>query len=199
MPDRLDRVQIQLGSEPEPVLISWAAREELLSRLRGEHGPLDEAFRAVGASQPVTLDEADKEALLSVIDEWGAELGDYSHLPAGVSTLRKALLADLQDAAARGPYGVLDELIERYGRQAVVTASPRMLDDGKTYRWELKIDGEQRHDVSARERQHPEQPDVRLLLLVYGAGEVELGRWNIRALEPAAFVDTLGQLRDRRE
>jgi hypothetical protein len=93
---------------------------------------------------------------------------------------------------------VLDELIERHGRAAIVRAFPLMLDDGKTYRWELEIDGERRQGVSVRERQHPEQPDLRVLLLVYGADEVELSQWNIRALEPAVFVDTLGQLRDRR-
>jgi hypothetical protein len=102
VPERLDRVQIQLASRPEPLVISWDAREELLSRLRGQHGPLDDAFRAVGASRPVTLDEADKEALLLVIDEWGAELGDYRELPDGFFDLRNALINDLHDAG-RGP------------------------------------------------------------------------------------------------
>jgi hypothetical protein len=79
--ERLDRVQIQLASEPRPLVISWDARERLLSRLRGEHGPLDDAFRAVGVARPVALDAADKEALLLVIDEWGAELGATGSYP----------------------------------------------------------------------------------------------------------------------
>ena len=93
---------------------------------------------------------------------------------------------------------MLDELTERSGRAAVVRASPRKLEDGKTYRWELEINGEQRREVSVHDRQHPEQPDVKVLLLAYGVDEIELGRWNTSRPEPTVFEDTLGQLRDRR-
>ena len=36
---------------------------------------------------------------------------------------------------------MLDELMERYGADAVVTARPVMLESGGTDRWELEIDG----------------------------------------------------------
>jgi hypothetical protein len=102
MPERLDRVRIQLASQPEPLEISWDTRNELLDRLSADQDSLEAAFLAVGASRPVTLELADKEALLSVIEAWGAELGDYRQLPAGLFELRNALINDLHDAG-RGP------------------------------------------------------------------------------------------------
>jgi len=53
---------------------------------------------------------------------------------------------------------MLDELIDRFGSGAVVTASPRMLESGENYRWELMIDGEPAPDVYAHERQVPRTP-----------------------------------------
>jgi hypothetical protein len=44
---------------------------------------------------------------------------------------------------------MLEELIARYGENAVVTARPHMLESGETYRWELEIDSENVPDAAA--------------------------------------------------
>jgi hypothetical protein len=78
VPERLDNVEVLAGRDPGRVTISWAAREELLSRLDslGEEAESTvDAFRAVGASRPVPLELADKE-ILSEIDAWIRDLAD---------------------------------------------------------------------------------------------------------------------------
>jgi hypothetical protein len=90
---------------------------------------------------------------------------------------------------------VLDDLIDRFGTGAVVTAQPAMLESGETYRWELKIDGEFVRGVYAKLRGNPAHPDTRLLMMVSDGDEVELGRWSTKRPEPATFTQTLGGLR----
>lgn len=101
MPERLDRVEIQLASVREPLAISWTAREEILSRLAPEQEPIDHAFRAVGASNPVQLTNEEKAQLRVVLDEWMRDLNPEK-LPDDVLDLWSALITDLNDAG-RGP------------------------------------------------------------------------------------------------
>jgi hypothetical protein len=77
VPDRLDRVQIQLASVDEPLVISWAARDELIFRLQLQaHGARAiEAFRAVGASRAVRFTVEEKAQLLIAVDEWMRAVG----------------------------------------------------------------------------------------------------------------------------
>jgi hypothetical protein len=99
VPERLDSVQIQLASQPAPLVISWAARDELIMRL--EHHAAGafvvEAFRDVGATSPVRLTIDQKELLAIVIDEWMRAVG-RDELPADVFDLRNALINDLKSA-----------------------------------------------------------------------------------------------------
>lgn len=83
---------------------------------------------------------------------------------------------------------MLDELVERYGEGGLVTADPKMLDSGETYRWELQINGELVPDASAQVRTDPERPDVRVMLLVFGDEEVELDRWSTKIRPELARV-----------
>jgi hypothetical protein len=103
VPDRLDRVLIQLASVDEPLVISWDARDELVRRLDGKTDGISaaKAFRDVGASSPVRLTIDEKEQLAIVIAEWMYDLGS-GYLPDGVFDLRSALINDLHDAG-RGP------------------------------------------------------------------------------------------------
>lgn len=92
---------------------------------------------------------------------------------------------------------MLDELIDRFGSGAVVTASPRMLDSGENYRWELMIDGESAPEVHAHERRVRGRPEERVLLMVCRDDEVELTRWSTKTdrYGPATSIWTLGGLR----
>ena len=90
---------------------------------------------------------------------------------------------------------MLDDLIDRFGAGAVVTAQPAMLESGQTYRWELKIDGEFVRGVFSKLRSHPAHPDQRVLLMVSNGEEIEIGHWSTKRPEPATFVRTLRELR----
>ena len=94
---------------------------------------------------------------------------------------------------------MLDDLIDRFGAGAVVTAQPAMLESGETYRWELKIDGIFARGVFAKLRRHPAYPDQRVLLMVSNGEEVEIGHWSTKRPEPATFEHTLGGLRRQRD
>lgn len=111
----------------------------------------------------------------------------------------------------RGPVSLLDELIERYGKDAVVTVDPYMPDSsGEILRWVLQIDGMEVSDVDVRIGEHPKHRDVMVMLLVHGGEEVELTRWHEDAESPGSIkagaryygggsrvVETLGGLRRR--
>jgi hypothetical protein len=90
---------------------------------------------------------------------------------------------------------LLDELIERHGPSAVVTAYPVMLDSGVTYRWEILIDGEQVSDVSVHAHGIRGRPNEVVLVMVHGKDEIEIAQFSIERPEPASIVRTLGDLR----
>jgi hypothetical protein len=100
VPERLSRVEVIAGRDPGQVAISWAARDELLSRLEqlGEEAESTvDAFRAVGASWPVKLELPEKELVCATIAAWLYEAGG-GELPPGIFALRAALIDDLHDA-----------------------------------------------------------------------------------------------------
>ena len=94
---------------------------------------------------------------------------------------------------------MLDELIERHGAGAVVTAYPVMLDSGVTYRWEILIDGEQVSDVSVHAHGIRGRPNEVVLMIVQGNDEVEIAHFSTERPEPASIVRTLGELRRKRD
>jgi hypothetical protein len=89
------------------------------------------------------------------------------------------------------------DLIARYGEDAIVRAWPHMLESGKTYRWQLEIDGVDVPGVAAQVRKHPEHDHLMVMLLVCGDEEIELIRWSRRMHPrgPGAVVRRLGDLR----
>jgi hypothetical protein len=104
MPERLDRVQVQLALRDEPFTLSWDSREQLLdqARGRGELSGVVAAFEGAGASRPVALRPDDEARLLDLIEAWAKRLS-ISELPAGIWELRQALTDDLHDEAEREP------------------------------------------------------------------------------------------------
>jgi len=54
---------------------------------------------------------------------------------------------------------MLDEPAERYGEDAVVTASPYMDDNGDTIRWILEINGAPITDADIRLQPQADRPD----------------------------------------
>ena len=91
---------------------------------------------------------------------------------------------------------MVDELIERYGKGAVLTVNPYVLDSGETLRWIVEIDGADMPVADVRIREHPERPDVMVMFLVCGNQELEIEHWSIERYPhgPASVVRTLGGL-----
>jgi hypothetical protein len=91
---------------------------------------------------------------------------------------------------------MLAELINRYGKRAIVIARPYALDSGETLRWTLEIDGQHVPDADVRIQEHPERPDSMQMLLVYGNEEVEIQSWPAKTYlhGPAAVTRRLGEL-----
>jgi hypothetical protein len=89
---------------------------------------------------------------------------------------------------------LLDELIERYDKGAVVTVSPYMPDSsGEILRWVVQIDGEEPPDMDVRIDKG--DPWV-VMSLVRGDEELEVGRWSSKNHPEGALVSwTLGGLR----
>jgi predicted methyltransferase len=100
MPERLDRVLVQLSSRPEPFTISWDSREELLdqARTREDLRGVVTAFEGAGASRPVALTPDDKARLLELLERWAKRVS-ISELRAGIWDLRCHLTDDLHDTA----------------------------------------------------------------------------------------------------
>jgi hypothetical protein len=88
---------------------------------------------------------------------------------------------------------MLDELIGRYGRRAIVTARPWVNGEGETVRWFVEIDGIDLPDVDVRVCS---RGDRMVMLLVHAGEEVELGSWSPKTAPhgPAAFERSLGEL-----
>jgi hypothetical protein len=101
---RLDSVHVQLASRPDPVELSWEARDELLERARRleGHEPVVTAFEAVGASRPVILSRGEKEWLYHLVDHvWiEGERVNVAELPRGIWDLRNTLNEDLHGPGA---------------------------------------------------------------------------------------------------
>jgi hypothetical protein len=99
VPDRLDRVFIDIETRSEPLPLTWDSRNHLLARMRGLDGleSVKTAFEAVGASRPVTLSSEDKRKLCQMLDAWAKRV-PISELPAGIWDLRCRLADDLADA-----------------------------------------------------------------------------------------------------
>jgi len=99
VPERFNRVRIQLTSQPDPIVLSWDTSRELIRRLdaRDDGASAANAFRAVGASRPARFTIDEKEQLAIVVDEWMDDVG-RDLLPDGVFDLRSALINDLHDA-----------------------------------------------------------------------------------------------------
>jgi hypothetical protein len=94
---------------------------------------------------------------------------------------------------------LLDELIERHGAGAVVTAYPVMLDSGVTYRWEILIDGEHVSDVSVHAHGIRGRPNEVVLMMVHGNDEIEIARFSVERPESVSIVRTLGDLQRERD
>ena len=92
---------------------------------------------------------------------------------------------------------LIDDLIERYGKDAVLTASPLVIDSGATLHWIAEIDGAAVPDVDVRVDHLQGHPDWRLLTLVGGGDELEIERWSIKHYPhaPASVIRTLAGLR----
>jgi hypothetical protein len=93
---------------------------------------------------------------------------------------------------------LLDDLIERYGTDAILTVHPHM-PGGEVVRWELMIDGEY---VPVADIRVTQRGDHSVMLLTDAREEIELTRWreDSRGTQgpPASFVERLGGLRRRR-
>jgi hypothetical protein len=98
---------------------------------------------------------------------------------------------------ANSGFDMLDELIERHGAGAILTARPYMLDSGETLRWVLEIDGNDVPDADVRIDELPERPDWRVMFLVRGNEELEIERWSTKRYKdgPTAVIRSLGELR----
>lgn len=107
MPERLDRVTIQLRRRP--VAITWNEREALLAELVTKHHDrptgdpsvrraVCKAFEDVGASRAVIFTLEQKAHVASALNWWSA----YAELAPGLLELRNALEEDLQDAVQCG-------------------------------------------------------------------------------------------------
>jgi hypothetical protein len=94
---RLNRVEIQLTSAEEPIVVSWDTREQILGRLTASQDYVADVFRDVGASNPVMLSIDEKRELLLMIDKWRKDVGARK-LPDGVVALRKGLRNDIRAA-----------------------------------------------------------------------------------------------------
>jgi len=91
---------------------------------------------------------------------------------------------------------LLDELIERFSKDAVLTVNPYVRESGETLRWVLEIDGTEPSNLDVRIGKHPERPNQVSMFVVRGDDELEVGRWPVKDHpEGAPVVWTLGGLR----
>jgi hypothetical protein len=95
---------------------------------------------------------------------------------------------------------MLDELITRYGEEAILSVRPYVLDSGETLRWIVEINGEDVPDAEVRITEDPEGPEgfeFVLTFLVRGDEEIEIGRWSRKRHPhgPAAILRRLGDFR----
>jgi hypothetical protein len=96
MPERLDRVQVQLASRPEAIDLPWDSRDKLLFEIREVDAmrPIVAEFENAGASRPLKFRVEQEEQLREAIEAWANRV-TLSELPAVVWDLRCALADDL--------------------------------------------------------------------------------------------------------
>jgi hypothetical protein len=95
------------------------------------------------------------------------------------------------------PVALLDDLIERYGIDAILTVHPHM-PGGEILRWELMIDGDY---VPTADIRVSERGGHSVMLLTDAREEIELTRWREGARgaqgPPVSLVERLGALQRR--
>lgn len=103
MPERLDRVLVQLASRGEPLEMPRDSRDKLLDEIRHLDSAqgIRDAFAAVGASRPVELKRTRSSLLVQAIDVWMGNVGGPDRLPTAIHELRNALIDDMHDARSR--------------------------------------------------------------------------------------------------
>ena len=94
---------------------------------------------------------------------------------------------------------LLDQLIECYGTEAVISVDPYMPDtSGEILRWVMMIDWKEVPEADIRVS---EREGRSVMLLTDGHEQIELAGWRGGTSgphgEPARFVDTLGALQRR--
>jgi hypothetical protein len=97
MPERLDQVPVAInGGE---ITLTWDTRQALMRRLLHiqETARLRASFDAVGATRPVELNQGQRNALLSALENWSRD-GSYEPMPKELTLLRAALADDLNEA-----------------------------------------------------------------------------------------------------
>jgi hypothetical protein len=91
---------------------------------------------------------------------------------------------------------LVDDLIKRYGVNAILTVHPSM-PGGEILRWVLMIDGE---DVPEADIRIVERNGRSVMLITNGQDEIRLTSWRVDANgrgAPSSVVDTLGALQRR--
>jgi len=86
---------VTIATPAGSVRVHWPVREELLARFRAraEGAAVIQAFEAVGTSRSVELDDAGRDHLRAVVEEWVTEVGTFGP-PSVVAELREALAED---------------------------------------------------------------------------------------------------------
>ena len=87
----------------------------------------------------------------------------------------------------------LEELIGDHGLAAIVSARPLKLDDGRTYRWDVTVNGATIDAVSVHVRCEGDSRAV--VLLIDEGGEFELDRWQAGDPEALEVNVSLRKLR----
>jgi hypothetical protein len=72
--------------------LPWDARSALVDRMRGLDAAAGavRAFEAAGASERVTLEPVDADAVVEVVNAWMREVDGPENLPEGIVDLRNA-------------------------------------------------------------------------------------------------------------
>jgi len=98
MPEHLNEITIALDARE--VTLTWAARQQLMARLRhvASSARIRASIEAAGTTRPVTLRVGQKHALLNVLREWSRDRDDYEPMPLELYKLRNVLTTDLRDS-----------------------------------------------------------------------------------------------------
>lgn len=95
---------------------------------------------------------------------------------------------------------MIEELVNRYGADAVLRITPDILEDGELVGWIVELvdpaDQDVGHDLEVRAVSADGDDGALVLLLIHGGDEVELDR-RPAGNERAEYRETLGALRAR--